>query len=154
MVQPDLFLSYASADLAAAESLKRWLEAAPRQRSIWRDREGILPGAPDYYPPILEGISASVAFVVLLSPRWLRSSVGRRELADAQAAGKKLIVVVHPAISRDPTTPQGRERKAELMQALQASGIAATLERPGALICWYTMPKRERNGSASAPAPG
>ena len=50
MVQPDLFLSYASADLAAAESLKRWLEAAPRQRSIWRDREGILPGAPDYSP--------------------------------------------------------------------------------------------------------
>jgi WD40 repeat protein len=130
MAEFDLFLSYASADLAAAEAMEAWLQAPPRSRTIWRDRRGILPGAPDYYPPILAGISASAAFLLLLSPRWIRSTVAARELSDAQAAGKKLVVVLHPAIPRDPTTAEGRERKAELMQALQISGLAATLERP------------------------
>jgi hypothetical protein len=50
MAEPDLFLSYASADLDEVRVLEGWLEASPRNRMIWRDRRGILPGAPDYYP--------------------------------------------------------------------------------------------------------
>jgi len=130
MEESDLFLSYSSADLAAAEALEAWLQAPPRDRTVWRDRRGVLPGAPDYYPPILAGISASAAFVLLLSPRWLHSSVAAQELSDAQAEGKKIIVVVHSAIPRDPATARGRERKTELMQALQTSGLMAKLERP------------------------
>jgi hypothetical protein len=130
MAEPDLFLSYASADLDEVRVLEGWLEASPRNRMIWRDRRGILPGAPDYYPPILVGISASAAFLLLLSPRWLRSVVAAREFCDAQAAGKKLILVVHPAIPRDPTTPSGRARYSELMTALQVSSLKTPLQRP------------------------
>jgi WD40 repeat protein len=130
MAEFDVFLSYASADLAEARALEGWLQTSPRNRSIWRDRRGILPGAPDYYPPILAAISASAAFLLLLSPRWLRSVVAEREFSDAQAAGKKLILVVHPAIPRDPTTPSGRERYSQLMSALQVSSLKTKLERP------------------------
>jgi hypothetical protein len=46
----DLFLSYASADLQAAERLEDWLQAPPRGRTIWRDRRDILPEAPPDAP--------------------------------------------------------------------------------------------------------
>jgi WD40 repeat protein len=139
MAQFDLFFSYASADLAAAEALEAWLQAPPRNRTVWRDRRSILPAAPDYYPPILAGISASAAFLLLLSSRWLRSQVAARELADAQAAGKKIVPVIHPAIPRDPTTSEGRESKSEMMQTLQTSGLAAKLER----LNWIWLIKDE-----------
>ncbi len=129
MERYDLFLSYASKDLDAAETLERWLLLSPRNHTVWRDRRGILPGAPDYYPPIVAGIHASGAFLLLLSPRWLESKVAAQELTDAQAVGKKIIVAVHPAIPRDPETEEGRSRKRDLEQALKASGLA-TLERP------------------------
>lgn len=137
MAEFDLFLSYASADLAAADALEALLQAPPRNRSVWRDRRGIQPGAPDFYAPILAGIYASANVLVLLSPRWLRSSVAARELSDAQAAGKKIIYVVHPGIPRDPRTAEGRERKVELFQELQVSNLASTVGRPDWI--WLTQ---------------
>jgi hypothetical protein len=140
MAAYDLFLSYASADLAAAERLEAWLQRPPRSRRVWRDRRGILPGAPDFYPPIADGIAASAAFLLVLSPRWLRSAVAAQELADASAAGKKLVPVVHPAIPRDPSSPEGREQKSELMQALHTSAQRGVLER----VNWIWLTTGER----------
>ena len=53
-----------------------------------------------------------------------------QELADARKAGKKLVIVVHPSIPRDPKSAEGRERKSELTETLQTSGLASVLERP------------------------
>jgi hypothetical protein len=86
----DMFLSYSSADLVATEGVEAWLQAPPRNRTVWRDRRGILPAAPDYYDPIARGITTSAAFVLLLSQRWLSSRVAAREFGDAIAAGKRL----------------------------------------------------------------
>ena len=96
--QFDMFISYSSADLVETEGLEAWLQAPPRNRTVWRDRRGILPAAPDYYDAIAEGITSSAAFIVLLSPRWLSSRVAAREFSDALAAGKKIVPVVHPTI--------------------------------------------------------
>jgi hypothetical protein len=128
MAEFDVFLSYSSADLASVEQLEAWLQGAPHNRKIWRDRRGVLPGAPNYYPPIQAGITDSSAFVMLLSPSWLNSRVAPRELSDAQVAGKKLIVVVHPEIPRDPKTPAGLKKKAALEKTLLLSALKATLE--------------------------
>ena len=106
------------------------MQASPRNRRVWRDRRGILPGDPDYYLAIAHGIRTSTAFLVLLSSHWLRSNVAAGELSDAKTEGKKLIIVVHPAIARDPVTPEGRQSKSELLKALEASELAAILERP------------------------
>jgi hypothetical protein len=89
MAEFDVFLSYASDDLRAAEELETWLQAPPRNRRVWRDRRGILPGAPAYYEPIVHGIRTSAVFLVLLSPRWLRSEVASRELSDAQTWARR-----------------------------------------------------------------
>ena len=124
----DVFLSYSSGDLVAAEALEAWLQEPPRSRTIWRDRRGILPAAPDYYDPIERGITASAAFVVLLSPRWLSSRVAAREFSDALAAGKKIVPVVHPAIPRDPVHEDGRRNKSALMEAFATFEHRETLE--------------------------
>ena len=124
----DVFLSYSSADLLATEALEAWLQEPPRNRTIWRDRRGILPAAPDYYDPIARGITASASFVMLLSPRWLSSRVAAREFSDALAAGKKIVPVVHPAIPRDPVQEEGRKNKAELMEAFATFEHRETLE--------------------------
>ncbi len=128
MAEFDVFLSYASANLRVAEALEHWLQEPPRAFRVWRDRPRILPGAPDYYATIAGGIRASAAFVLLLSPDWLRSSIASRELSDAHREGKKVLAVVHSAIPRDPSTARGRERKAELIQAFQGAGLARDLE--------------------------
>ncbi len=114
---PDMFLSYSSADLVATEALEAWLKESPRNRTVWRDRDGILPAAPNYYDAIAGGITSSAAFVLLLSPRWLSSRVAAQEFSDALAAGKKIVPVVHPAIPRDSLQEEGRKNKAELMKA-------------------------------------
>jgi WD40 repeat protein len=129
MSQFDVFISYASADIVPCEVLENWLQASPRNRKIWRDRRGIPPGSPDYYRPISEGIAGSAAFLILLSPNWLRSRVAKRELSDALTAGKKVLAVVHPSIAREPITPEARQHKTELMQTLDASELTETLGR-------------------------
>jgi hypothetical protein len=133
MAEFDVFLSYASLDLPAAEVLETWLQAPPRSRRVWRDRRRILPGSPDYYVPIAHGIEASATFLVLLSSNWLGSAVAVKELSDARAAGKKLLIVVHPDIARDPVTAEGCKSKREVLDALDALGvseIAGVLNRP------------------------
>jgi TIR domain len=142
-----LFLSYASADLAEAEALEDWLKGPPRGFSVWRDRGSIPPGAPAYYASILEGIGASANFLVHLSPRWLRSRVSAQEIADASALGKKIVPVVHAAIPRDPSTPEGRARKNELFEALDGSPAKALLEP----INWVWLSLREGEPLEAAP---
>ena len=147
MSDPTLFFSYASADLQEAENLEAWLLAPPRAYTVWRDRSGIPPGAPDYYAPILEGIRSSANFLVQLSPRWLRSSVSAREIADAHALAKKLVPVVHPAIPRDPTTAEGRARKSELFEVLAGSSAKDLLEP----INWVWLLQREGDPIDASP---
>ena len=112
----------------ATEGVEAWLQAPPRNRTVRRDRRGILPAAPDYYDPIARGITTSAAFVLLLSQRWLSSRVAAREFSDAIAAGKKIVPVVHPAIPRDPMQEEGRKNKAELMEAFANFEHRETLE--------------------------
>lgn len=142
MSDPTLFFSYASADLREAENLEAWLQAPPRAYTVWRDRSGIPPGAPDYYAPILEGIRSSANFLVQLSPRWLRSRVSAQEIADAHALAKKLVPVVHPAIPRDPTTAEGRARKSELFEALAGSSAKDLTDQLGLAAAARGRPHR------------
>jgi WD40 repeat protein len=127
--ESDIFLSYASADLNEAESLEKWLQSSPRNYTVWRDRRGIKPGAPDYYEPIRDAISSCPVFMILLSPRWLSSQIALREFSDAETVGKKIIAVVHSSAPRDPITPGGRESKSILFRSLEVWSRKTDLEK-------------------------
>ena len=124
----DMFLSYSSADLLATEALEAGSKCPRATAQSGVIVAEFLPAAPDYYDPIARGITASAAFVMLLSQRWLSSRVAAREFSDALAAGKKIVPVVHPAIPRDPMQEDGRKNKAELMEAFATFEHRETLE--------------------------
>jgi WD40 repeat protein len=88
--QRDVFVSYSRADLARAQQIVERLEAAGR--SVWVDWSGIPPTA-EWMSEVESGIDACAGVVVLLSSSSIASEVCGREIAHAQASGKRVVPV-------------------------------------------------------------
>ncbi|QID16694.1 TIR domain-containing protein [Nitrogeniibacter mangrovi] len=86
-----VFVSYARTNQAA---VRRWCEAlAARGRELWVDWEGIPPSA-EWMAQIETGIREADAFVFMMSPAALASTVCRQELDIAAGLDKRLVPVV------------------------------------------------------------
>src|SRR5262249_20872024 len=86
-----VFISYSRKDSLFVRRLHEALLAQDRQ--TWVDWEGIPPSA-EWMKRIVGAIDATGAFVLVLSPDSLASSVCRDELAHAVQQHKRLIPVV------------------------------------------------------------
>lgn len=76
---PHIFVSYARADRAVAERVRRSLEIAGLP--VWLDEEAIRPGTADWQAAIRLGIQNSAALVVLCSPDAIASRFVLSEIA-------------------------------------------------------------------------
>jgi WD40 repeat protein len=89
--QARVFISYARRDQAA---VRRWCDAlAEHGRTLWVDWEGIPPSA-EWMTEIEDGIRSADAFVFMLSPASLASTVCRQEMDIAIALAKRLVPVM------------------------------------------------------------
>src|SRR5215208_4788962 len=86
-----VFLSYSRKD---ADFVRRLHEAlAAHDRQTWVDWEGIPPTA-EWMKEIVAAIDAASAFVFIMTPDSLASTVCTRELAHASGQNKRLIPIV------------------------------------------------------------
>jgi len=89
--QARVFVSYARQNQAA---VRGWCDAmAERGRALWVDWEGIPPSA-EWMTEIEDGIRSADAFVFMLSPASLASSVCRQEMDIAIGLAKRLVPVM------------------------------------------------------------
>lgn len=92
--QFDAFISYARKDSDVASAVRRAL--GERGHAVWIDVEGIVAGA-DWHERIMRAIEGCEAFVFLISPASVSSTVCQSELRQAVEAHKLIIpVTVHP----------------------------------------------------------
>lgn len=85
-----LFISYASADVTAAEQLESWLEKAGYK--CWRDRL-ILRAGDRWRLEIKKAIEESAAFIVLLSDKYAESENCEDESNYARHRNKRIIPI-------------------------------------------------------------
>ena len=78
----DVFISYATADLAMAEAVHRRLTAAGL--SVWFDRARLRPGC-DWHKEIEAGCEAARVLLPVLTPRWKGSEWAKFETYGAEA---------------------------------------------------------------------
>jgi WD40 repeat protein len=94
--RPDVFISYSRRDKAFVEGVL-FPALVQRDKDVWIDLEDI-PPASDWRQRVLAGVAAANAFVFILSPESLTSSVCAEELARAVELNKRII----PVLRRDP----------------------------------------------------
>lgn len=93
--RPDVFISYSRRDKAFVEGTLLPALVA-RDKDVWIDLEAI-PPASDWRERVLAGVAAANAFIFVLSPDSLTSTVCIEELARAVELNKRLI----PVLRRD-----------------------------------------------------
>src|SRR5258708_2994677 len=81
-ISPVVFISYSSADNALVKGLKEDLHA--QGISTWVDREGILPGTPDWEDAVRNAIRAAHAVLLVASPSARSSRYVKDELRIAE----------------------------------------------------------------------
>jgi WD40 repeat protein len=90
-----VFVSYPREDLAFATDLSAALESAGRK--VWIDTRDIPPSA-EWRKEVLGAVDAAHAFIFLLSPQALESSVCLDELAHAVAGQKRIIPILRAQV--------------------------------------------------------
>jgi WD40 repeat protein len=98
----DVFISYSRKDVGFVRALAASLEE--RGKDVWVDLDDIAPTA-EWEAEIHAGIEGALAVVVVLSPDFLASPVCARELAHAQASGKRLLPLVRRAVEAPSVPP-------------------------------------------------
>lgn len=94
----DVFLSYSRRD---KEMCRRIFDSFKEQgKEVWADFEDI-PLTADWWEEIKAGINASEAFVFLISPDSVRSTVCRQEIDHAVDNNKRIIPVLYREIVED-----------------------------------------------------
>jgi WD40 repeat protein len=99
----DVFISYSRRDKQFVERLNRGLEA--RGKDAWVDVDDI-PASAQWLREIQEGIDASDAFLVVLSPDSLGSGECAREVEHALDRRKRILPVVHRDIDPGEVRPE------------------------------------------------
>ena len=90
-LQPGPFISYSRTD---QEFVRRLHDALRRRgRDTWVDWQGILP-TEEWMAKIRAAIDAAQAFVFVISPASIASTVCRQEIDHAVAQNKRLIPVI------------------------------------------------------------
>ncbi len=99
----NVFISYRRLD----KPFVRALDATLRQdgRDVWIDWEDIAPGSLNFQDDILEGIDASEAFVLVLTPDYLQSEYCMMELDYAHRSSKRLVPILHNPLQDDNVPP-------------------------------------------------
>ncbi|WP_260295953.1 toll/interleukin-1 receptor domain-containing protein [Sedimenticola hydrogenitrophicus] len=114
-----IFVSYARQDQHA---VRRWCDALGAEgRALWVDWEGIAPSA-EWMAEIETGIRTADAFVFMLSPTALASTVCRQELDIAVNLNKRLV----PVVVKDVSPAQVPEELAKLNWIFLRDGDDAT----------------------------
>ncbi len=102
-LQFDAFISYARKDSDIASEVRRAL--GERGHTVWIDVEEIVPGA-DWDERIMRAIEACAAFVFLITPASVGSSICQRELRQAIEADKLIIPVAVQLVAPEELAPQ------------------------------------------------
>lgn len=87
----DVFISYSRRDDAFVRKL--YNELAAHNRDAWVDWEDIPPTA-EWLKEVYAGIEAADTFICVLSPDFITSSIGAKELEHAIACKKRLIPII------------------------------------------------------------
>jgi TIR domain len=111
------FISYARRDLAFARYLTEAL--TDRDGEVWVDWHDISPGE-EWAERIREAIEAADAFIPILTPDWLASSVCQTQFVQADELGKRLIPVLRRELD---------EGGAALPKSLQSLSWVSFLEQ-------------------------
>jgi TIR domain len=122
----DLFMSYVREDLFFVQELVSALKDAGRQ--AWIDVEGLFPGE-DFWPEITRAIDAATIFVFVMTPESVTSRFCLRELAWAEARGKRIIPLLWRAVD-DAALPESLARREWILGNRQNgySAIVASLD--------------------------
>jgi len=82
---PRAFISYAQEDAAIANAVARDLRA--NYIDVWIDREGLIPGSPDWEATLREAVATSSCVVLIATPNSRASRSVQSELLLAEADG-------------------------------------------------------------------
>jgi WD40 repeat protein len=99
----DVFLSYSRKDVDFVKKL--FSDMKEQGKEVWADFEDI-PVASDWWNEIRAGIDAADAFVFVISPDSVNSTVCRREIDHAIANNKRFL----PLLYREVTKPEDKEK--------------------------------------------
>lgn len=111
----DCFISYASADLCMAESLRRKLIA--EGFTVWFDKARLQPGF-DWHQEIEQGCENSRILLPVLTPRWKNSDWTKFETYGAEA----VIPLVFEGEWNKVNTPPLERFQAEMLDCVSAEG--------------------------------
>jgi len=114
---PQLFISYASDDVARAEALHARLTAAGFE--VWFDKARLAPGC-DWHKEIEAGCEAARVILPLLTPRWLHSPWTKYETYASDA----VIPVLAEGKPEAVMPPPLRRRNAHALDPLTADDAA------------------------------
>jgi hypothetical protein len=115
-----IFLSHSSKDNAAAGELKIWLEAEPRNHSVFLDfdPEAGIKGGANWEQTLYERLRICRVVIPLLTPDWLSSKWCFAEVVQARSNGKAIVPLkvadcdalnVFPAIQQIDLTHDAEE---------------------------------------------
>jgi hypothetical protein len=138
---PQVFISYASGDLARAQALHAQLTAAGFE--VWFDKARLAPGC-DWHKEIEAGCEAARVILPLLTPRWQHSPWTKYEAYASDAvipvlAEGKPEAVMPPPLRRwnahalDPLTADDAAW-GSLFAAIRAKLAEPALERPPRIV--------------------
>jgi hypothetical protein len=104
---PQVFISYASDDVARAEALHARLTAAGFE--VWFDKARLAPGC-DWHKEIEAGCKAARVILPLLTPRWQHSPWTKYETYASDAVIPVLAEGKLEAVMPPPSAPVERPR--------------------------------------------